>query len=90
VGIALMIKGVGAIIGGYISGFLSDSIPAPKLGIAGFLFIILSLLLTWLANYLTLETIAYPCFLGFLWGVSLYFLEGWIFVCCTKVYKGKI
>jgi predicted MFS family arabinose efflux permease len=90
VGIMLMLNGVGAILGGYFSGYLSDKVTPPQLGVLGFMFIILSLLLTLLANYLSLETIGYPCFLGFLWGVCVYFLEGWIFVCCAKVYEGRI
>jgi predicted MFS family arabinose efflux permease len=74
VGIVLIMGGTGAILGGYFSGYLSDKIPAPKLGIAGFLFITLMLLLTMLAHYQPYYTLFYPCVLGFLWGLSIYFL----------------
>ncbi len=51
VGIVLMMGGAGSILGGYFSGYLSDKIPAHRLGISGFLFITLTLLLTLLTNY---------------------------------------
>lgn len=50
----LMINGVGAMLGGYFSGYLSDKVTPPQLGIMGFMFITLTLLLTLLSNYLTL------------------------------------
>lgn len=85
VGITLMINGVGAMLGAYLSGYLSDKISPPQLGIMGFLFIILTMLFTLLGYNMELQTLTYPCVLGALWGVCLYFLEGWIFVCCAKV-----
>lgn len=90
VGILLIVHGFGGIIGGYLSGFLSDYIPVLKEGIVGYLFIAGTMLLTILKNYVHFETITFALVIGFLWGVALYFLEGWIFVCCTKVYDGKI
>lgn len=74
VGIVLMINGVGAMIGGYFSGYLSDKISPGQLGVLGFLFITFTLLLTLLSHYITLSSLAYPSLMGFLWGVSLYFL----------------
>lgn len=88
-GIILSIKGLGSIIGGFLSGILSDKIKVNEVGILGFLFIILTLLMTLLNNFAELSTITYALVIGFMWGVSKYFLEGWIFVCCSKVYNGK-
>jgi predicted MFS family arabinose efflux permease len=51
-GIILMVNGVGAMIGGYFSGYLSDMIRPSQLGIMGFLVILMTLLLTLLSNYI--------------------------------------
>jgi hypothetical protein len=36
------------------------------------------------------NTVVFPYITVFLWGLALYFLEGWIFVCCSKIYGGRI
>jgi predicted MFS family arabinose efflux permease len=46
-----MVNGVGSIIGGYLSGYLSDKTSASKLGVAGFMFIILTLLIALLSQF---------------------------------------
>lgn len=69
-----MINGFGAIIGGYLSGYLSDKLPPPRLGISGFLFMIITLLLTFLTKFVNFETLVYPSIIGLLWGICLYFL----------------
>lgn len=74
VGIVLIVNGAGSIIGGYLSGTLSDKIPASQLGIIGFLYLILTFLITMLTDYIKLETLAFPIIVGFLWGIGLYFL----------------
>ena len=51
IGIVLMVNGVGSIIGGYLSGYLSDKTSASKLGVAGFMFIILTLLIALLSQF---------------------------------------
>lgn len=51
IGIVLMINGLGSIIGGYLSGYLSDKVKPSKLGVAGFMFIILTLLIALLSQF---------------------------------------
>ena len=55
-----------------------------------FLFMALTFALSLVRESIAVEGFTFPLVLGFLWGLSLYFLEGWIFVCCTKVYHGHI
>lgn len=88
IGIVLMVNGVGSIIGGYLSGYLSDKTSASKLGVGGFIFIIFTLLIALLSQFVYISTLTFPCFISFFWGVSLFFLQGWLFVCCAKVYDG--
>ena len=85
-GIMLMVHGIGAAIGGYTSGTLSDKMPVAHEGILCFTFITITSFLSLLREVVTVTTFTFPLLLGFLWGIGLYFLEGWIFVCCTKIY----
>jgi predicted MFS family arabinose efflux permease len=47
-----MVNGIGSIIGGYLSGYLSDKVVPSKLGVAGFMFIIFTLLMALLSQFL--------------------------------------
>ena len=39
---------------------------------------------------MSLHELTFPLILSFLWGLVLYSIDGWIFVCCTKVYGGQV
>jgi predicted MFS family arabinose efflux permease len=69
-GYLLMITGIGAIIGAYLAGYLSDIIKTTQVGILIFLFTLLTMLLTFLAFMINFETITYALVLGFMWGIS--------------------
>ncbi len=90
VGLLHISNGVGAIIGGFLSGYLSSRIAVIKEGVILFLFTILTLLLTLLNYFYYFEGLTYPLITTFLWGISLFFLEGWLFVCCVRLYRGII
>lgn len=90
VGLLHISNGIGAIIGGFISGYLSSKIPVLVEGVILFFITIVSLLLTYFIKLIDFETIAYPLFITFLWGIALFFLEGWLFVCCVKLFNGRI
>ena len=87
-GLLHITNGVGAVIGGYLSGYLSAKISVHKEGVLLFLFTSLTLLLTYLVKLIDFENLGYPLFITFLWGIALFFIEGWIFVCCVKLYDG--
>jgi len=78
--------GVGTIFGGYLSGIISDKIKLRKTGLLMLIFFLLSCGLT----FITTKVSSYPlvCILGFSWGYSLYFLEGWMSVVILKIYDG--
>ena len=86
VGLLHISNGVGAIIGGYLSGYLSSKMPVMREGVILLFTTILTLLLTYFVKLIAFETIAYPLFITFLWGISLFFLEGWLFVTCVKLF----
>jgi len=73
-GIMLMIHGVGGIIGGYLSGFLSDTIAVPRVGILCFFFIMFTMLFTLLRSFIEFELPIYSYFVSGFWGISLYSL----------------
>ena len=90
VGLLHISNGIGAIIGGYLSGFISTRIHVLKEGVMLFLYFALSLLLTYFIKLVDFEGLAYPLFITFLWGITLYALEGWLFVCCVKLFSGSM
>ena len=85
-----MVHGTGAAMGGYFSGYLSDIMKISLEGTMMFAFMVVTFALSLLRESIAVGTFTFPLILGFMWGLALYFLEGWIFVCCTKIYKGEI
>lgn len=90
IGLLHICNGVGAIIGAYLSGYLSSKIAVIKEGILLFLFTILTLLVTLLNKLYTFEEMNFALITTFLWGISLFFLEGWLFVACVRLFRGII
>ena len=89
-GYLLMVAGVGAVIGAFLAGYLTDKIKTTQVGICIILFTILTMIMSFLVFYYKFETIMYALTLGFMWGISFNALESWLFVCCSKIYQGKI
>lgn len=82
--------GVGAIIGGYISGFLSDKLPIMKVGKSSFLVLGICMFLS-LPIFLSLvNSQIYSNFLGFVWGFGWHYMDGWLWVICSKIFDGKL
>ena len=90
IGLLHISNGLGAIIGGYLSGYLSGKMAILKEGVFLFSIAIVTLGLTFLIRINEFETIFYALFIAFLWGISLYFLEGWLFVASIKLFGGAI
>lgn len=90
VGLLHISNGGGAIIGGYLSGYLSSKIAVIKEGVILFTFIVLTLLLTLLNSTYLFSGLSFALITTFLWGISLFFLEGWLFVACVRLFKGMI
>lgn len=79
--------GCGASLGGYSSGFVCSKIGGKRSGNIGiFMFIIGSLLvlasLQVQAFWLTLLSV-------FFWGFFLFYIEGWLFIICSREFKGR-
>lgn len=89
VGLLHISNGVGSIIGGYLSGYLSIKINVLKEGVILFLCTTLILLITTFNTLLTIESLAFPIIITFLWGIAFSFLQGWLFVYCVKINKGE-
>ena len=83
-GIATISLGTGAAIGGYLSGFISDKVGGLLAGRIG--------LCSWLVSCAVfISAIWWPslwlAFLAaFLWGFSLFFIEGWMYIVCSRYY----
>jgi predicted MFS family arabinose efflux permease len=74
VGFLLIILGIGAVVGGLISGYLSDRIRITIEGKICFLIVVFTILLSAIINQLNPETVVLPFVSSFFWGVTLHFL----------------
>ncbi len=79
--------GLGATIGGLISGLIADKFGSLASGRICMCFFISSCgcfiaALHWQQLWLTLIA-------GFMWGFSLFYVEGWMFMVCSRFYQGK-
>jgi predicted MFS family arabinose efflux permease len=82
--------GVGAILGGFVSGFLSDKIPIMKVGKSTFLVLGISMFLSLPLFMELIENFVYSYFLGFVWGFAWHYMDGWLWVTCSKIFEGKL
>ena len=85
-GIFLIVLGFGAILGGFISGFLSDKVNIMKVGISSFFVLVVCMLLSIPLFIELVENIYYPYFLGFAWGFGWHYMDGWLWVTCSKIF----
>ena len=88
-GIMFLMLGVGEIIGGYLAGSLSDKIGIRKVGSIALAGYMMSVLMSLVAiNYN--ETVVPVMFAAFFWGFQEAYIQNWITVVCSKVYKGAL
>ena len=79
--------GVGATVGGFLSGFISDRIGelrSGRLGLAAWVgscgIVVADLF--WPSLWLTFVA-------AFTWGFCLFYIEGWMYIVCSRCYKGR-
>lgn len=89
-GIFLIFLGLGAIIGGLLSGLLSDKLAIIKVGKSSFFLISICIFLSLPAILSLIEDLAYSYFLGFMWGFGWHYMDGWMWVTCSKTFHGKL
>lgn len=82
--------GIGAIIGGFFSGYLSDKLPIMKVGKSSILILGINMFLTLPLFVELIENDIYSYFLGFFWGFTWHYLDGWLWVACGKIFDGKL
>lgn len=79
--------GCGASLGGYISGKIGDLLGSKRsgsLGIALFFIGCMLAIATLEAQMLLLTLIS-----AFFWGFFLFYIEGWLYIVCSKEFKGR-
>ena len=83
-----MLFGVGTIIGGYLSGYLSTKMNVISSGkLAVLTFFICCIYTFYMINCPSLIA----GFIGsLLWGLEVYYVEGWLYVACSDIYKGDL
>lgn len=89
-GIFLIVLGAGAILGGFVSGFLSDKISIMKVGKSSFFILLVCMLLSIPLFIELIENFFYSYFLGFAWGFGWHYMDGWLWVACSKIFEGKL
>lgn len=79
--------GVGASLGGYISGKVGDKIGSRRSGALGIGFFLVGCLLA----YLTILLQNFPLTLAsaLVWGFFLFYIEGWLYIVCSREFKGR-
>ena len=86
-GIAMIMLGVGSVIGGYICGIVADKFGAINSGRSAIVF--------WLASIgcfvlaLKIETLQMAFIAAFMWGFALFYVQGWMYIACSRQYEGK-
>jgi len=86
-GLAVISMGVGSTIGGYLCGLVADkkgSRFAGDVGLYGFVFscAVVQASLFWPSIWLTIIT-------AFFWGFTLFYIEAWMYIVCSRHYHGK-
>ncbi len=80
--------GLGCMLGGFVSGGICDKFGLLNSGKFYLFFVFICAVTTSSAMYYEIYELV--CFVGFLWGCTYYFIEGWIYVAILKVYSGKL
>jgi predicted MFS family arabinose efflux permease len=86
-GLAVISMGLGSTIGGYLCGIIADkknNLFSGTTGFLGFIFSCLVVLgcLFWPSIWLTITA-------AFFWGYSLFYIESWMYIVCSRHYQGK-
>ncbi len=89
-GIFLVFVGAGSIIGGFLSGLFSDKFPIMKVGKSSFLFLGIGIFLSLPLFMELIENLVYSYFLGFVWGFVWHYMDGWLWVICSKIFNGRL
>lgn len=79
--------GCGASLGGWVSGWLGDRLSSRRSGNLGILMFVLGsgLAFTAIKIQLFLLTLAS----SFFWGLFLFYIEGWLYMVCSREFKGR-
>ena len=86
-GIVLLAFGFGCMSGGYMGGRLCDYIKVKKTAYVGMIIFLITCLLSILVSLI--DVFPLSCFVGFLWGYELYYVQANEMVLCSKLFKGK-
>lgn len=83
-----MILGVGCIFGGIISGYMSDLIQTRNTGNLAIIIVLVVSVISVGQDQIKGKEFGYIC--AFLWGVARQFMEGWLYVACSRNYNGTL
>ena len=86
----MIVLGFGAILGGFVSGFLTDKVKIMKVGISSFFILAICMLLSVPLFVGWIKDLVYSYFLGFVWGFGWHYMDGWLWVACSKIFEGKL
>jgi predicted MFS family arabinose efflux permease len=79
--------GVGASLGGYVSGKLGDCMGSRKSGALGIGLFMIGCFLAYLTIYLQNFNLTLSS--AFFWGLFLFYIEGWLYIVCSREFKGR-
>lgn len=79
--------GVGASLGGYVSGKFGDNMGSRKSGALGIVLFAIGCLLAYLTIYLQNFNLTLAS--AFFWGLFLFYIEGWLYIVCSREFKGR-
>ena len=79
--------GCGASLGGYISGKFGDKMGSRQSGTIGIVFFVLGCLLAFLT--IELQNFQLTLASALFWGFFLFYIEGWLYIVCSREFKGR-
>lgn len=88
-GVMFLVLGSGEIIGGYMSGRLSDKLGIQKVGAIALCSFYIAVIISQLALVYH-ETVVPVMFAAFFWGFQEAYIQNWITVVCSKTHKGAL
>lgn len=83
-----MFLGAGCIIGGFASGYVSDIIHMKNSGRLAIVLALVVAVVTVLVQPFLNMYLAFVC--AFLWGIVRQFMEGWLYVACSRNFNGRL
>lgn len=88
IGIFLIILGLGCVVGGYASAYLSDVFEMKNVGRSAIMLVLVTSFITILLEPFLNKALAFV--LAFFWGLSRQSMEGWLYVACSRNYNGRL